>query len=91
MPKNLVNPLSFIQATSLPGRILPNLQSLAAFQADNAEIFPSIDSLRWALRKYREVLAAGGAIAIIAGRTYIDRERFAPLILKVGNEQAQKR
>lgn len=61
--------------------------TLAQFQAANAAIFPTEDSLRWYLRTHRRALLDGCALTQIAGRLLIAPEAFTRVAAAIGREK----
>ena len=57
---------------------LSEFSLLADFQRSNANIVPSLDSLRWLVRNRRlNGLSASGAVVKRQGRIYMHESRFA--------------
>lgn len=78
-------------AESPPSDPLASLLTLQAAQARWSHLFPSVDSLRWQLKKHREMLIAHEAVFVIAGRIYLHPERFPAACFVLGAEAATKR
>jgi len=50
--------------------------------------FPTLDSLRWALRVHRAALVDAGAVILVAGRMRIHPDRFGKEIVAIGKRSA---
>ena len=70
---------------------LAGLLTLRQLQARLAHLFPSLDSLRWFIRRSRALLQQHGALLQIAGRTYVDPDKFAAAVLVIGAAQSASR
>ena len=67
---------------------LIRLLSEEGMQERFSSIYPSRDSLRWAIRKHRSALAKAGALYVINGRNRFDPDRFAKTIADAGRQAA---
>lgn len=52
------------------------------------QTFPSEDSIRWFVRRHRDVLAASGAVIVITGRMRFHPARFKQLAVEIGQRAA---
>jgi len=53
--------------------------------------YPSIHSLQWHIRKYRQALIECGALIKLRGRDYIHVELFEKSIIDIGSAEAYRR
>lgn len=75
-------------APPAPGaRRLSDLRELRQYQAERADVFPSLDSARWAIRRHRAELAAAGALVKIADRLYLDPQRADQVFIDAGRRR----
>jgi hypothetical protein len=70
---------------------LLQLRPLKEYGNDRAHVFPSPTSMTWFVRKHRQELIAGGALLMIAGRWYVNPEKFDGFVLEEGARAAAKR
>ena len=68
---------------------LDRLRPLQQYQQDRAHVFPSVDSLRWAVRMNRGALESKGAIVTIANRLLLDPERADQVFVTIGRRNAK--
>lgn len=61
---------------------------LDALQKAVAPIFPTVDSLRWYLRRNRAALVERGAVIIITGRMRFHPVRFKQAAVEIGQKAA---
>jgi hypothetical protein len=61
-------------------QLLPGFTPLSALWDGEGAPFPSEDSARWVLRNARQALMEVEALAMLRGRIYVHRERFAQVI-----------
>ena len=78
-------------AVAEPDDPLVGLKTLQQQQALTSHLFPSLDSLRWFVRRNRAVLQRHGALLEIAGRLYTRPERFALSVLDIGTARSESR
>lgn len=77
-------------ASDIPDLPLDRLRTLPTFQQEHPRTFPSLDALRWLIRKHKTRLVEGGALLVIAGRLWIDPPVFSQVVMEVGREEALK-
>lgn len=65
------------------------LAPLSEYRAQRQHIFPSQPSLDWYLRKNRPGLVENGAMLLLAGRWFVNAERFDAYLLQAGTEAAK--
>lgn len=65
------------------------LAPLPEYRAQRQHIFPSQASLDWYLRKNRSGLVESGALLLLAGRWFVNAERFDAYLLQAGTEAAK--
>ncbi len=70
---------------------LHRLRPLQQYQQDRAHIFPSVDSLRWAVRMNRGALEQKGALVKIADRLLVDPDRADQVFVALGRRNARTR
>lgn len=70
---------------------LAGLLTLQQQQARVPHLFPSLDSIRWFVRRNRAVLQQHHVLLEIAGRTYVDPDKFAAVVLVIGAAQSASR
>jgi hypothetical protein len=70
---------------------IDRLRPLQQYQQDRAHIFPSLDSLRWAVRTNRTELESRGALVKIAERMLVDPARADQVFVAVGRRRAKTR
>jgi hypothetical protein len=70
---------------------LSQLRPLQQYQQERTHIFPSVDSLRWAVRMNRGELEARGALVKIADRLLVDPARADMVFVAVGRRNAKTR
>ena len=64
------------------------LVSLQAYQQSRAHLFPSVESIRWYVRRHREELIDGGAVLTVAGRVQVSPGAFDGCLLVLGKRDA---
>lgn len=70
---------------------LPDLAEyvdLATLQAAVASNFPTLDSVRWFVRRHRDALAENGAVIVLAGRMRFHPGRFKQAAVQIGQRAA---
>ena len=67
------------------------LVPLVQYQESRAHVFPSLESIRWHARNHKQELIDGGALVMVAGRTFVVPERYDDVVLKAGKVAAQQR
>jgi hypothetical protein len=67
-----------------------SLAPLEAYAARPGALFPSVPSLRWAIRENRERFAKAGALVILRGRIFLDVERFEREAVEIGRSVATR-
>lgn len=69
---------------------LDEFVDIAALQATEgvATNFPTLDSIRWFVRRHRDALAASGAVIIVAGRMRYHPIRFKQAAVSIGQRAA---
>ena len=70
---------------------LHRLRPLQQYQAERQHIFPSVDSLRWAVRMNRDALESKGALVKLADRLLVDPERADQVFVAIGRRNAKAR
>lgn len=70
---------------------LNRLRPLQQYQQERAHIFPSVDSLRWAVRMNRGALESKGALVKLADRLLVDPERADQVFVAIGRRNAKTR
>ena len=60
------------------------------YQESRAHLFPSIESLRWFIRRNKAELIEAGALLEIAGRTRISPAAFDGVVLAVAKRAMQR-
>jgi hypothetical protein len=84
-------------ATSEGTAAAPQTSPLAALETVEethkraARIFPSVNSLRWAIRQHRRGLEAAGAILYLGRRMWVNPAQFDQYWLQAGVAAAQRR
>lgn len=68
---------------------LHRLRPLQQYQQERAHIFPSVDSLRWAVRMNREALDSKGALISLGRRLMVDPERADQVFVALGRRNAK--
>jgi hypothetical protein len=68
---------------------LAGLKKPADYQSENSEFFPTMWSLKWALRLHRDRLVAANAIEKVGGRTWIRPAAFEAVVLDAGRAALQ--
>lgn len=66
---------------------LKHLRQVREYQAERSDVFPSLDSARWAIRQHRAELASAGALLKIADRLYLDPERADQVFIEAGRRR----
>ncbi len=64
------------------------LESFSDYRERRQRLFPSEGSLQWYLRQHKQGLAHAGAILLIAGRWYINAEKFDQYLMEAGQAKA---
>lgn len=77
-----------MQATTSP---LAGLVRIQQYQSERSNVFPSVESLRWYLREHRQGLEGASALLYIAGRLWINPQRFDAYVLDAGAEDVRRR
>jgi hypothetical protein len=77
-----------MNATPTP---LAGLARLEQYQAGRSHVFPGIESLRWYLRQHRTGLEGAAALLYIAGRLWIDVDKFDTYVLDAGSRDSKRR
>ena len=72
-----------------PRHGLSQLTSPSEYQTTRVHVFPSLASLQWFMRRYRNRLIDGQAILKPAGRLLIDQHRFDAEVLNIGLSAAK--
>ncbi len=75
-----------MQTTDLPP--LDEFVDLPALQPSVASVFPTLDSVRWFVRRNREALAEQGALIIVTGRMRFHPARFKAATVAIGQRAA---
>jgi hypothetical protein len=70
---------------------IDRLRPLQQYQQERAHIFPSLDSLRWAVRMNRSELESRGALVKIAERMLVDPVHADAVFVAVGRRNAKIR
>lgn len=70
---------------------LLRLRTLDEYGADRVQVFPSKTSMTWFVRKHKQNLVAAGALLMIAGRWFVDPEKFDAFVLTEGARAAAAR
>lgn len=70
---------------------LSNICTPGAYQAANAHLFPSRESLRWYFRTHKAELAERGALLLINGRHQVHAERMGAAVIELGKLAAQRK
>ncbi len=55
------------------------------------ELFPTVHSLQWFIRRHQAELARGYGIVHITGRLFGHPERFPELVIEIGSRSAPRR
>ena len=69
--------------------LIQELTALTDYQQSRAHLFPSIESLRWFIRRNKLELISAGAILEIAGRIRVNPEAFDSVVLLAGKRAMQ--
>lgn len=69
---------------------LRRLIPLAQYQESRAAFFPSLESVRWAVRQKRAALVEAGALVKIADRLFVDATRADRVFVEAGRESAAR-
>jgi hypothetical protein len=72
--------------TELPP--LDEYVEIDALQPSVSTAFPSIDSLRWFVRRNRPTLVKRGAVIIVTGRMRFHPDRFKQATVEIGQRAA---
>lgn len=67
-----------------------HLRELRQYQAERADVFPSLDSARWAIRQHRSELTSAGALIKLADRLYLDPDRADQVFIEAGRRRVAK-
>lgn len=73
-----------------PAEQVDGLCTLDAYHDTRGHLFPSMESLRWFVRKNRAALVAAGALLMITGRWMADPSRFDAAVVKIGQRAARR-
>ncbi|KQW57078.1 hypothetical protein [Variovorax sp. Root411] len=65
------------------------LLTLEGYQQRTAPIFSGIHSLRWYIRPRKEQLVAAGALLYIAGRLWVNPDKFDACVLELASAARQ--
>lgn len=68
---------------------LTQFVTLAAYQSQRAEFFPSVESLRWAVRQHRAELATAGAMIKVADRIRLQPDLADQVFIEAGRRSVQ--
>lgn len=71
--------------------VLEGLLKVNEYQEQRKHIYPSAQSLRWYLRQHRTGLEGASALLYIAGRLWINPQRFDAYVLDAGAEDVRRR
>ncbi|HRE14915.1 MAG TPA: hypothetical protein PLD37_12030 [Usitatibacteraceae bacterium] len=71
--------------------VVGQLYPLASLWDGEAAPFPSEGAARWFIRRNREALVRGKALAIDSGRWLVNRERFSQLREELAETRAEAR
>ena len=66
------------------------LVPLLAYQQSRAHLFPSLESIRWYVKRHREGLVDAGALLTVAGRVQVAPGPFDGCVLDFGKQDARK-
>ena len=66
------------------------LVPLLEYQQGRAHLFPSLESLRWYLKRHRAALIEAEALVMVAGRLLASPEPFDGYVLRAGKDAARK-
>ncbi len=72
--------------TELP--TLDEFVEIDTLQSSVSGAFPSIDSLRWFVRRNRSALVERGALIIVTGRMRFHPDRFKQAAVEIGKQAA---
>lgn len=75
-----------MQFTEVPP--LDEFVDLAALHSSVATTFPTLDSVRWFVRRNRDALVEHGALIVVAGRMRFHPARFKQATVLVGQRAA---
>lgn len=70
---------------------LSGLMRPEQYQEQRSNFYPGIESLRWYLRQHRAGLEGASALLYIAGRLWINPQRFDAYVLDAGAEDVRRR
>lgn len=70
--------------------ILDALELPEHYRQTRAHLFASEQSLVWFIRQHRAQLTDVGALLVVAGRKYVNSDRFDEVIIDVGTTAARK-
>lgn len=76
------------ESPTASGSALSHLVPLDEFQRDNSRLFPSIESLRWFVRRHRDSLTGAGALIFIGRRWLIDTRLIGGAFEEIGRRQS---
>lgn len=68
---------------------LSKLVNTEGYQRRNPHVFAGPESVKWYIRKNREALATAGALLNIAGRHWIDADKFDVCVLQLSAARCQ--
>ena len=71
--------------------IIQALVSPLEYQGSRAHLFPSLESLRWFIRRNKPELIESGAVLEIAGRVRVSPAEFDVVVLAAGKRAMQQR
>lgn len=67
------------------------LVPLLTYQERRAQLFPTVESIRWFVRRQRAELVNGGALLLVAARWQVNIDRFDAYVMKAGKAAAYDR
>lgn len=67
---------------------LSGLKTLQDYGSEREHIFPSKTSLSWFVRRHKTELVDAGALLMIAGRWYVDPDKFDSYVLAAASKAA---
>jgi len=67
------------------------LVPLVAYQESRANLFVSIESIRWFVRQQQRELIDSGALLMVAGRHMVSPQQFDAVVLDSGKRRASRK
>jgi len=75
----------------MENEMLSAVLTVQQYQAQRAHVYPSEGSIQWYVRQHRAELVKAGALLLIAGRHFIQSEKFDAYVIGAGSTAAASR